>query len=302
MSTPTSYETKTGDGVTALFSFDFPYLQEIDIEVLVDDVEQGNPADFSLPNANQILFVVPPALNAVIVIRRDSLKNGRAIDYSNGSLTEEELDTDSLQAFYALEEARDKSALEAEAAAASAAAQAIAARDKAESWADEAEDVEVEPGRFSANHHATKAAASAAAAAVFTPSALWPIGSLYFNADNDANPAALLGFGTWAAFAQGVMILGSGTHTDTRAEERTFSRGNSGGAFQHQLTPEQMASHFHSITAVRRFGSDGPSSTGWSASNGASSNGTRNSDSKGSDEPHNNMPPYITVNIWRRTA
>jgi hypothetical protein len=38
------------------------------------------------------------------------------------------------------------------------------ARDKAEKWADEAEDTEVEPSQYSAKHHALKAAASAASA------------------------------------------------------------------------------------------------------------------------------------------
>jgi hypothetical protein len=41
---------------------------------------------------------------------------------------------------------------------------AQAARDKAEDWAEEAEDVEVDPGMYSAKHHSAKAAASAAAA------------------------------------------------------------------------------------------------------------------------------------------
>lgn len=40
-------------------------------------------------------------------------------------------------------------------------AQAEAARDKAEQWAEETEDVEVETGRYSAKHHAIKAAADA---------------------------------------------------------------------------------------------------------------------------------------------
>ena len=43
---------------------------------------------------------------------------------------------------------------------------AEAARDKAEQWAEEDEDVEVEPGEFSAKHHAIKSADSAAAALV----------------------------------------------------------------------------------------------------------------------------------------
>lgn len=43
--------------------------------------------------------------------------------------------------------------------------EAITARDKAEEWAENPEDVAVEPGQFSAKHHAIKAAASDVAAA-----------------------------------------------------------------------------------------------------------------------------------------
>lgn len=50
-------------------------------------------------------------------------------------------------------------------AAETAATNSAAARDKSQLWADEAEDVEVEPGKHSALHHAAKAAAFVAAAA-----------------------------------------------------------------------------------------------------------------------------------------
>lgn len=55
--------------------------------------------------------------------------------------------------------------------AGTAAGNAAAARDKAQKWAQEEEDVAVEAGRYSALHHAAKAAASASAAATFDPSA-----------------------------------------------------------------------------------------------------------------------------------
>lgn len=54
-------------------------------------------------------------------------------------------------------------------AAATSAANAANSEAKAQDWAEEAEDVEVETGQYSAKHHATKAAASAAAAATFDP-------------------------------------------------------------------------------------------------------------------------------------
>ena len=65
----------------------------------------------------------------------------------------------------------DQTALDRIASAASAgtasdaATAAQTARDKSQQWADEAEDIEVESGKFSSLHHAAKAAASASSAA-----------------------------------------------------------------------------------------------------------------------------------------
>ncbi|MAM95673.1 hypothetical protein [Parvibaculum sp.] len=66
-------------------------------------------------------------------------------------------------------------------------AAAEAARDKAEAWAEQDEDTEVEAGQYSAKHHATKAEASAAAAAA-TVSGLANV--LTFKGGWDASTAA----------------------------------------------------------------------------------------------------------------
>ena len=39
---------------------------------------------------------------------------------------------------------------------------------------------------------------------------VYPIGSIYINASNSTNPGTLLGFGTWVAFGQGRVLIGSG--------------------------------------------------------------------------------------------
>ena len=56
-------------------------------------------------------------------------------------------------------------------------AAAEAARDKAEEWADNPEDVAVKAGQYSAKHHAIKAAASAASAEEFAVSLPLPVAS-----------------------------------------------------------------------------------------------------------------------------
>lgn len=55
---------------------------------------------------------------------------------------------------------------------------AALARDKAQDWAEKAEDAAVEAGQYSAKHHAAKAAASALAAAAFDPSSYTPTSGL----------------------------------------------------------------------------------------------------------------------------
>ncbi|CAN0603041.1 unnamed protein product [Ectocarpus sp. 12 AP-2014] len=107
MSDPTSYELKMGDGVLDTFTFSFPYLQTIDIEVSVNGIDQQVGADFNFIGPNSIQFSSPPANGLVVLIRRNSVKNGSIVDFTRGSLTEEDLDQNRLQAFYAAEESID---------------------------------------------------------------------------------------------------------------------------------------------------------------------------------------------------
>ena len=74
-------------------------------------------------------------------------------------------------------------ASDAAGAATAAAAVSVAARDKAEEWAEKAEDVEVEGGKYSARHHAAKAAASALAAATFDPGSYYTKAQTYTQAE-----------------------------------------------------------------------------------------------------------------------
>lgn len=63
-----------------------------------------------------------------------------------------------------------------------------------------------------------------------TLAAVYPVGSIYTNATNPANPSTLLGFGTWTAFGAGRVPVGIDT---TQAEFDTI--GEVGGAKTHTL-------------------------------------------------------------------
>ena len=83
----------------------------------------------------------------------------------------------------------------------------------------------------------------------------------------------------------------------------TFTANNTGGEYKHKLTVNEMPSHKHGIQI--------PVSTNWTGNGGSAFqlNSQVNTNyiydyikDTGGDESHNNIPPYITVFFWRRTA
>lgn len=70
-------------------------------------------------------------------------------------------------------------------------------------------------------------------------SAVWPVGSIFISAVS-TNPATLLGFGTWVAFATGRTIVGiDAGQTEFDTVEET------GGSKTHTLSTAEMPSHTH---------------------------------------------------------
>lgn len=148
-----------------------------------------------------------------------------------------------------------------------------------------------------------------------TLAAAYPVGSLYFNASSAINPATLLGFGTWAAFAAGRIVIGVGTGTDSNSNTLTVAAGATSGEYTHQLTTTEMPSHTHTDSGhshtIQGFGSQaagGPpymyqtQTAGSHNSNVGTDVGTANIQNTGGGAFHNNIQPYIGVYIWQRTA
>lgn len=161
------------------------------------------------------------------------------------------------------------------------------------------------------------------------PSAVWPIGSVFI-AVVATNPSTLLGFGTWAAFAAGRVLVGldSGqTEFDTVEE--------TGGAKTHTLSTAEIPSHNHTQDAhnhavtdgghvhTQRYhsattgGLSGPTTapdtssntptnygvTTASATTGVTvNNATAVNQATGGGGAHNNLQPYVVVYMWKRTA
>ena len=80
----------------------------------------------------------------------------------------------------------------------------------------------------------------------FTLDMVYPVGSIYLST-NATNPGTLFG-GTWEAFAQGRVLIGAGTGTDSRNESKEFTAGETGGEYNHQLTTNEMPSHTHTAS------------------------------------------------------
>lgn len=147
--------------------------------------------------------------------------------------------------------------------------------------------------------------------------AVYPVGSIYVSAIS-TNPSTLFGFGTWTAFGAGRMPVGFD------ASQTEFNTGlKTGGAKTHTLASAEMPSHTHtqnahthvqnahehnigqlwritSGTAAYVYAVDGTTPT--QPATAVNQNATATNQNTGGGGAHNNLPPYITVYMWRRTA
>ena len=142
--------------------------------------------------------------------------------------------------------------------------------------------------------------------------ALYPVGSIYSNAAVSTNPATLLGFGTWSAFGAGRFMVG--LDAGNAAFDTAQETGGSANAIvvSHTHTATSSVSdpgHNHTIgfqnnTIDQNAGSSALSKQGTS-NTGTASTGISVSTSistEGSSATNANLPPYIVVYMWRRTA
>ena len=155
---------------------------------------------------------------------------------------------------------------------------------------------------------------------------VYPVGSIYMSV-NSTSPSILFG-GTWEQLKD-KFLLASGD---------TYTAGNTGGSATVSLTEAQMPRHTHTQNAHSHMLS--PENNTWTANNDDSTRsrfqtsssgnkyviaqesengwiwagtspttatnkytgGTGTTQSASNGSAHENMPPYIVVNIWKRTA
>ncbi len=115
--------------------------------------------------------------------------------------------------------------------------------------------------------------------------AIWPIGSVYISV-NDNNPEELFG-GVWEKIENAFLLGASSAHP----------LGEIGGYEEHTLSLEEMPKHSHNI-----WGGEVVSSAyvnGFALTSDYLTNQYATIDA-GEGKPHNNMPPYLAVSIWKR--
>ena len=118
---------------------------------------------------------------------------------------------------------------------------------------------------------------------------VYPVGSVYVSV-NSTSPATLFG-GTWVQIKD-KFLLSAGD---------TYKAGATGGEATHVLTVDEMPRHNHSIDNMNASGSTTPYMT-VQAQEKKGYGGNVQTFFTGGGQAHNNMPPYIVVYIWQRTA
>lgn len=127
---------------------------------------------------------------------------------------------------------------------------------------------------------------------------VYPVGAIYMSV-SATDPAELFG-GTWTRWGAGrVPVSVNASDTNFNTVEKT------GGAATVALTAGQIPAHNHSYndtqisnTILVRPVQDLPNDIALSATTQAS----RTTGNRGSGEAHNNLQPYITCYMWKRTA
>lgn len=124
---------------------------------------------------------------------------------------------------------------------------------------------------------------------------VYPVGSIYMSV-NAADPSKLFSGTSWEKL-EGRFLLGSSS---------TYKLGSTGGEATHTLTANEMPEHAHYMAS-----GNGGSDDTWTPDAGSylvdSVTQAKNTfwaqlgmNNAGGSAAHNNMPPYLVVNMWKR--
>lgn len=151
--------------------------------------------------------------------------------------------------------------------------------------------------------------------------ALYPVGSVYMNADSGTSPATLLGFGSWAEIGAGRVLIGQNV-----ADPAFDALGETGGSSTTGNTTPSMSASTTTLsvpTSGYATATSGPGtspngymltgtgrseigevleSVGWTNGSDRSIGGHTHTISGGDHSHSVPTPPYLVVKMWKRTA
>ena len=160
--------------------------------------------------------------------------------------------------------------------------------------------------QISTTAYVTSAITTAIAA---TKDAIYPVGSIYTQAAVATNPATLLGFGTWAAFGAGRVMVGlDGGNTLFDTVEETGGSADSILVSHTHTATVTDGGHVHG--SIYRPGGgaglddfNGSETYSMTGSTGSAVTGiTVANSTEGVSATDTNYQPFITVYMWKRTA
>lgn len=151
------------------------------------------------------------------------------------------------------------------------------------------------------------------------------VGEIISITGDPTNPATLKGYGTWAAEGEGKVLVGVGSHTDDRGENKVWTDGQTEGEYRHVQTTAEIAQHNHLFSGTTDNSTNSPTvpMNGTGGTNqstiGPGDNTTKDSDlavesythshgfsgttdNIGNSDPANNIQPSMAVYFWKRVS
>lgn len=123
-----------------------------------------------------------------------------------------------------------------------------------------------------------------------------PVGHIRFETTN-TNPADYLGFGTWELWGAGRVPVGvNANETEFNSVEKT------GGEKTHTLSINEIPNHNHNEGGNVTYVGGGIAGTSARVTGDGDSYRVLEFQSRGGSQAHNNLQPYITCYMWKRTA
>jgi len=120
---------------------------------------------------------------------------------------------------------------------------------------------------------------------------VYPVGSIYLSTV-ETSPATLFG-GTWEQIKDRFLL----------AAGDSYSAGDVGGEAEHTLTTSEMPAHTHKSSPAVWHSVCGTGHYGLTYGSGMNTASDQiSTTSAGGGAAHNNMPPYLAIYAWKRTA